>query len=45
MLKKAGVETEDALDALQEYGWRVERELLPEADSVYGDTIYFCVEE
>ena len=45
VLKKAGVETEDALDALQEYGWRVERELLPEADSVYGDTIYFCVEE
>lgn len=42
VLKKAGVEEEQALGALARYGWQVESLLLPEGESVYGDTVYLC---
>lgn len=43
VLKKAGVEETEALEALGRYGWEVESELFSEGESVYGDTIYLCV--
>ena len=42
VLKKAGVEEEQALGALARYGWQVESVLLSEGESVYGDTVYLC---
>ncbi len=42
VLKKAGVEEEQALGALARYGWQVESLLLSEGESVYGDTVYLC---
>ena len=42
VLKKGIVEEEAALTALEQYGWKVERVLLPEEESVYRDTVYMC---
>ena len=42
VLKKGIVEEEAALAALEQYGWEVEKVLLPEEESVYRDTVYLC---
>ncbi len=42
VLKKGIIEEEAALAVLEQYGWKVERVLLPEEESVYKDTIYIC---
>ncbi|MCI8528302.1 MAG: hypothetical protein HFH82_03980 [Lachnospiraceae bacterium] len=42
VLKKGIVEEDKALAVLEQYGWTVERVLLPKEESVYGDTIYLC---
>ena len=43
VLRKSNVDEEGALKALENYGWKVEQELLLQDNSVYGDTIYLCV--
>ena len=43
VLRKSEVDEEAMYNALEDYGWKVERELLAQEDSVYGDTIYLCV--
>lgn len=43
VLRKSNVDEEDMNNALASYGWKVERELLAQEDSVYEDTIYLCV--
>ena len=42
VLRKGIVKEEDALAALGQYGWSVEKVLLSTEDSVYGDTVYLC---
>lgn len=43
VLRKSIVEEDDMIQALENYGWQVERKLLTQEGSVYGDTIYLCV--
>lgn len=43
VLRKAGVDEEEALETLLGHGYRVEQVLLTEEESVYGDTLYLCV--
>lgn len=43
VLRKAGVDEKEALEALLVHGYRVEQVLLRAEESVYGDTLYLCV--
>lgn len=43
VLRKSSVDEESMYKALEGYGWKVERELMTQEDSVYGDTIYLCI--
>jgi len=40
LVKKSVVDGGSALELLADWGWEVERELVAEEDSVYGDTVY-----
>lgn len=43
LLRKTVVNEEETLAILEGYGWKVEKILMEEEESVYGDTLYLCV--
>jgi len=42
VLRKSAVDEAGAFAVLEKYGWEVESVLVPEEESVHGDTVYLC---